>query len=46
MDYDLERGAEKVNSKRTELEELAESDNPAGWVAQELLDAADEHLEQ
>lgn len=44
--HDLERGAEKVDRKRDELEELAESDNLASWVAETLLEAADEHLEQ
>lgn len=35
-------GSAKIEERREELEELAESDNPAGWVAEALLEAAEE----
>lgn len=38
-----ENAVEKVEAKREELEGLAESDNPASWVAEMLLEAAEEH---
>lgn len=46
MDPDPKNGAEKVNEKREDLEELADSDNSASWVAEELLEAASEYGEQ
>lgn len=33
---------ERVQAHREDLEALAESDLPVDWIAQELLDAADE----
>lgn len=35
-------GAEKVEANRDDLEELAESDLPVAWVAETLLEAAEE----
>lgn len=34
-------GEGKINRNRDELAELAESDNPAAWVAEALLEAAE-----
>jgi len=38
-----ENAVAKINENRTELEGLAQSDNPANWVAELLLEAAEEH---
>lgn len=35
-----DRGRGVVDERREALKELAESDNPASWVAAELLEAA------
>jgi len=34
-------GADKINQRRDDLEELADSGNPAAWVAKTLLEAAE-----
>ena len=35
-------GAAKIKAKEDELRDLAESDSPAGWIAEALLEAAEE----
>lgn len=39
---DRAEAVRKVEEKREALEELAASDGPAAWVAEELLEAAEE----
>lgn len=37
-----QRAVAKIEAKRDELEALAESDNPASWIAETLLEAAND----
>jgi len=37
-----QRATEKIKAQRDELEDLAESDNPASWIAGTLLEAAND----
>lgn len=46
MNPDPKKGAQKINEKREELEELADSELSPAWVAELLLEAADEQLDQ
>ena len=43
---DEARGLEAVREHRDDLESLAESDLPAAWIAQTLLDAAEKDREE
>jgi len=38
----MSQGLEAVRERREELKDLAESDLPANWVAEALLEAADD----
>jgi hypothetical protein len=37
-----QRATEKIEAQRDELEDLAESDNPTSWIAETLLEAAND----
>jgi len=36
------QATEKIEAQREELEALAESDNPTSWIAETLLEGADD----
>jgi len=43
LDKDTEqRATEKIEAQRDGLEDLAESDSPASWIAETLLEAAND----
>lgn len=37
-----QRATEKIEAQRTELQELAASDNPTSWIAETLLEAVND----